>query len=141
MQYKWFAMETHDGKVYGKRNSRSTIGSRVSVLLHRFLMDTPEGMETDHISGDSLDNRRQNLRNATRLQNGRNLRKRKSNTSGVKGVYWNLKLQKWVSRISVSRKTIHLGVFTDLTEAGLAYDRAAVEHFGEFARTNAQLQS
>jgi len=142
LKHKWFAMVTDDGKVYAKRNAskRSEVDGPRSILLHRFLMGTPQGMETDHISGNSLDNRRQNLRNATRFQNGSNLKKSKANSSGRKGVTWDRRIQKWRAKIAPNRTTVHLGAFDSLEEAGQAYDRAALAHFGEFARTNEQLQ-
>jgi hypothetical protein len=77
-----------------------------------------------------------NLREATRLENGRNLRRKRNNTSGYIGVSWSKVAGKWHAYIKVSRKRIHLGLFTDILEAARAYDDAATEHFGEWAHLN-----
>lgn len=88
----------------------------------------------DHVNGDGLDNRRENLRAATPLQNVGNLFS-PLNTSGFKGVgrYRN---GRWRAYISRDRRHVHLGYFDTPEEAARAYDAAASEHFGEFARLN-----
>jgi len=95
----------------------------------------------DHHNLNSLDNRKDNLRKASNIQNGCNKRKRKSsrNTSRYKGVSWHKKHGVWVVRITVARKTLHLGCFPKEQEeqAARAYDVAALAHHGEFARLNA----
>jgi hypothetical protein len=92
----------------------------------------------DHKNGDKLDNRRENLRICTIAENIRNSKTstKKGKTSRYKGVYWVGRIKKWVARIHVDRKGLHVGVFTDEAEAARAYDVAARQHFGEFARTN-----
>lgn len=88
----------------------------------------------DHINGDKSDNRLSNLREATPSQNGANSEISKNNSSGWKGVYRfgdNFRAQ-----IHVNRETKYLGVFTNCREAALAYNYAAKEHFGAFAKFN-----
>lgn len=88
----------------------------------------------DHINGDKDDNRLLNLREATRSQNGSNRPAPRNNTSGRKGVVWARRHKKWVAQIVVRGKYFHLGYFDDFDEASLAYESAAKNFFGEFAR-------
>lgn len=76
-----------------------------------------------------------NLRPATRSQNGANKGPPSNNTSGYKGVSWNTRSQKWVAKIFVRGRLHYLGLFTTAEEGHVAYSRAAAKHFGEYART------
>jgi len=104
--------------------------------MHRVIMNTPEGMETDHINGNRLDNRRQNLRICTRAENVRNCKKHRDNHSGYKGVYWNKREKKWRASIRIGKQDIHLGYFKSTIEAARAYNKKAKKLFGKFARIN-----
>jgi len=107
------------------------------LYLHRFILNSPRGIETDHINQNKIDNRRANLRIATVSQNQANVPKRRDNiTSRFKGVYWCKKDKRWKSKIGVHYKQIHLGSFLSEEEAARTYDEAALKHFGEFARVN-----
>jgi hypothetical protein len=97
---------------------------------------TDPDMEIDHCDGDGLNCRDENLRIATPKQNQGNKRLQINNTSGYKGVHWFPQTQKWVVRIKREGKCIHLGYFFDKKDAARAYDRAAIEQFGEFAVLN-----
>lgn len=101
------------------------------LTLHRFLMNPPDGMHVDHINGDSLDNRRSNLRLATPQQNSANVR-RKVGRAGFHGVI-PTKTGKFFAYVQ-----INLGTFDTAEEAARAYDAKATELFGEFAMTNAK---
>ena len=90
--------------------------------------------QIDHINGIRGDNRITNLREATPLQNARNTGAHRLNTSGFKGVVWHKYRKKWRSTICINRKKKHLGTFSSAEEAGEAYQKAALEHYGEFAR-------
>lgn len=107
--------------------------------LSRKIMDAPRGMEVDHINGDTLDNRRRNLRVCTRQQNHRN-RRRSCGASRLKGVTIvrnNKPPSRWMARIRLSQvERITIGFFPTALSAALAYDDAAVKHFGEFAAPN-----
>lgn len=107
------------------------------MYLHRKLLDASAGQEVDHRDGDGLNNCRTNLRLATHQQNLCNQRLSRANTSGYKGVH--RCRRRWCAMIKVFQKTINLGAFDDPACAARAYDRAAQKHFGEFARTNADL--
>jgi hypothetical protein len=84
-----------------------------------------------------MDNRRANLRGATRAQNIRN-RKKFANSSGskYKGINRYKNKNRWVARIMFEKKRIHLGIFRNEIEAAKAYDRAAIKYHGEFASLN-----
>ena len=103
--------------------------------MHALITGFPE---TDHVNGNSLDNRRVNLREATRSQNNWN-RGKQLGSSRFKGITWDKRDKNWKAQIQVNYKRISIGRFTDEIEAAKAYDKAAMEHFGEFARTNVML--
>jgi hypothetical protein len=116
---------------------RSSYGERREMLyLHRVIMQAPPGLLVDHINGDKLDNRRENLRLCSARENLRNRRPDAGSTSPYKGVSWNTQKQRWIAVIHVDRRAIQIGVFTDEIEAAYAYDRAAEKYFGEFAWLN-----
>jgi hypothetical protein len=106
---------------------------RGAVSLHTFL--TGYAL-TDHINLDGLDNRRANLRPATHAENLRNRGRQTNNSSGFKGVTWNKRSRKWQAQIGVDRGKRYLGNFVDPEDAARAYDLAARDLHGEFARLN-----
>lgn len=107
-----------------------------TILLHRFIMKCPKGMEIDHKNGNRLDNRRSNLRIATHIENCQNSAKTSRNTSGYKGVVFIKDKQRWRASITSNGKTIYLGQFKNPRAAGRKYDEAAKVLFGQFARFN-----
>lgn len=136
--HHWWADSRDDRRTY----ARATIDGR-RVYLHRFLAGRP-GLDVDHWNGDGLDNRRENLRVATRAENLRNARHGwrrhgQPTSSKFKGVSLH-RPGRWVAYIgSADRRKIHLGVFDSEAAAAQAYDVAALRLFGEFAATNAAL--
>lgn len=136
-QYKW-SYDTHNdcavrsiflGREGGKQKS-------ITVNMHRFIMGTPKGKDTDHINGNRLDNRRENLRICSHKENRRNSKLSKANKSGYKGVSWSNKYNKWGVRIMTDRKYKHVGYFHFVTQAALAYNEAAKKYHGEYAKLN-----
>jgi hypothetical protein len=111
-----------------------------TVYLHRKLMDAGKGQTVDHINGDPLDNRRENLRLATRSEQNMNRGLSSNNTSGFKGICYLKRDRKWWAYIHVNRKRTSLGYFDTPEEAARAYDRAAVQMHGEFALLNYQTE-
>jgi hypothetical protein len=95
----------------------------------------PAENEVDHINGNSLDNRFENLRIATHADNGKNQKKPKDNTSGFKGVVWNKQKKKWQASIKVNNKRIYLGCYNTSEEASAAYQSAAENYFKDFKRS------
>ena len=124
---------------YARRNKRLLNGKRKIVNMHREMMNTPEGFETDHINGDRLDNRRSNLRIVTKNENKRNAKARKG-TSQFKGVsYHKTKRHKngyWNARIQIDGKRVNIGYFKNEKEAAIAYNHAAKKYHGKYARIN-----
>jgi hypothetical protein len=111
-------------------------GGCVSRRLHRLILEAPAGVHVDHENGDGLDNRRSNLRLATRSQNAHNMHRLPRNTSGFKGVSYQKTNRKWRAQIQCGERTYHLGYHATPEEAARAYDAKARELFGEYARTN-----
>lgn len=95
-----------------------------SILMHRWIKNTPYRMETDHINGNKLDNRRENLRNVSHSQNQLHSRLPKTNTSGYKGVVWDKKNNKWQAQIKIKGKNLHLGRFSSKKGAIMARKEA-----------------
>src|SRR6266481_5997920 len=113
--------------VYFILNSKPT-------LLHRFLLRVNANVIVDHENGDTLDNRRTNLRVATKSQNAANAKLTNRNTSGFKGVTF--ARGSWYATITVNYHKIVLGSSHDPEEAAKMYDVGAIKYFGPFARTN-----
>ena len=135
--YKWHILQGHNGKLYVVANTKPSM-----TYMHRLIAGTPRGMETDHINGNGLDNRRSNLRIATPSQNSANTGKPKRpngerHTSQFKGVSWDKSRGKWQAKITVARKCRNLGRYEVEADAARAYDNAAVEAWGQFATLNA----
>lgn len=133
---KWNVLPSKGSGFYAKRAPTKEERARGlnNVLLHRVILDAPAGVDVDHINGDGLDNRRANLRLATESENLRNQGKHKNNKSGYKGVH--LYKGKWVAQIQHHGRHHHLGVYDDPVEAARAYDKAANELHGTFAKPN-----
>lgn len=89
--------------------------------------------DIDHIDRDPMNNRRSNLRKATRSQQGMNRKRQSNNTSGFIGVYWNKREKKWVAALKINGKQKPLGYFLNKDDAIKARLRAEKEYFGEFA--------
>lgn len=119
----WYALARVEGKVQ---------------YLHRWLTSPEATQVVDHINGDTLDNRRSNLRICTHAENCRNhatLHNR--NSTGYHGV--SVESGKFQARIMLDGKSIHIGAFTTIEEAIAARDAAALELHGEFARLNGKV--
>lgn len=120
--------------VYAARMTGRAQGKRKYILMHRVIAGTPDTAETDHIDGNGLNNRRFNLRLANRSENQRNQRLSAANTSGVKGVDWQARFQKWRARIKVNGRSYSLGHHATIEDAAAAYAAASAKLHGEFGR-------
>lgn len=123
----WFMVGRYPtGKVLGRMRA-----------LHRMLMGEPEGMEVDHIDGNRLNARRDNLRICTRGQNACNRKPQKGFKGvGLRKAHVAAGLKPWRAAIQYQGKEKHLGFFATELEAAAAYNAEASKLFGEFARLN-----
>jgi len=137
-QWSWLAYKTNGGDIwYAVRRERKNeiVGTRKNVCMHRVILSAPHDSYVDHIDRDGLNNQRDNLRLCTMSENKMNQKIRKDNRSGYKGVS-KLKHGRFVARITINKKLLHLGTFDDPKAAAKAYDRMAVKSYGEFANLN-----
>ncbi len=137
--YQWHILRNHRLKkhraklyVYGWINTPV----RRKVLLHRFLMVEPKGLEIDHKDHDSLNNRRSNLRAATRSQNARNMRRNLDGSSRFLGVSRRRDCDRWQAQIKSDGYSIGLGLFKHEEDAAYAYDKMARLIHREYANLN-----
>ena len=129
---KWYAKSSTSGKFYAMNGSRNR-------SIHRFIMNFPKGMDVDHINGDALDNRKENLRICTRSENCRNKKVRSDSKSGYKGVHQrppNGRYQAYIGDPTRKGRHMYLGHHDSAEEAARAYDKKAIELHGEFASLN-----
>jgi hypothetical protein len=120
---------------YACRGGNYADGSPCNVKMHRQIMLPDQHQSIDHINGNGLDNRRENLRICTPSDNAGNGRNRLG-TSAYKGVSRDAVNRKWKSQITHAGNNRNLGRFDDSIDAALAYDLAALSVFGDFARPN-----
>lgn len=127
---KWCVNKNGSGKIYLRAN---LLGSKPLQMkqLHRVIMKEPDGL-IDHIDGDTLNNRKSNLRVADSVLNGRNRKVTKGSKSGCVGVRWHSKNNVWVSQISVGGKQLHLGQSKNLEEAIKLRKDAEEKYWGEY---------
>ena len=129
-QYKdGFSFKLHPG---GYAMFSGTKDGFHNKLLHRIIMDAPDDKMVDHINGNPLDNRRENLRLCSNQENNRNKGKKSDNTSGFKGVSWSKQTGKWLANITVDGKSKYLGYFDDKLKAYEAYCTACEKYHGDF---------
>lgn len=135
-QFKW-GVHKHRNTFYARRESRVD-GKRIGIKMHRQIMNlnTKDALIIDHKNHNGLDNRKENLRVCTVLQNNRNRTSAKNSSSKYLGVGWFKLTNKWRAEIRVNKKKFSLGFFADENEAAMAYNNAAITHFGEFANLN-----
>lgn len=122
--FKWYPLKGMH-TVYARRCD--------GAMMHRLILGLRPDERGDHINGDGLDNRRANLRPCTQRQNSFNAR---SFRGKYKGVKWEPRHRKWRARILVERRDIYLGLYKNVDDAARAYNDAARQLFGEFARLN-----
>ncbi len=133
--YKWY-LKGNKRKFYAVRSTKIGPGETKMLSLHREIMNEPKGLMVDHKNNDSLDNRTDNLRVATRSQNCQNVSKRKNTSSRFIGVCFHKSHKKWTAYINFEGKRTFLGYFDNEIDAAKSYDKAALKYYGEFAKVN-----
>lgn len=135
-QFKW-GVKKDPYNFYAIREIKVN-NKRHGISMHRFIMGLKREDTTvvDHKNHNGLDNRKENLRIVTRLENSQNSTSRKNSSSKFLGVGWHKQHNKWQSRIQVNKKNIHLGYYEKEINAAASYNNAAIIHFGEFANLN-----
>lgn len=124
----WHARKDYSTQSFYAREGRN------STPMHRIIAKASKGQLVDHINGNTLDNRRANLRIVTPRQNAINREIQHNNTSGVPGVTWHKRLGKWQVRIGTAETRVSVGYFDSKDEAILARHEAEKEQYGEYSR-------
>lgn len=137
-EFRWH----RDSKGYA-RTSLVVAGKRLHLWMHRVILGDQPGLVIDHKNLNRLDNRRENIRHCTRSQNAANKRKAggiayESEYKGVVAVEREGVITRYKASLMKDGKYVFSSLFLTELEAALAYDQAALEHFGEFANTNFQ---
>jgi len=132
-KHRWFTKVGHGGHLYAVGHAGN---NRSMTRMHRFILgEKCKDFVVDHINGNSLDNRKCNLRICEQAQNLMNQRIRKDTTTGFKGVSKRGE-NKYRAYITINKKQKNLGLYNCPIEAARAYDAAAKNHFQSFAKTN-----
>lgn len=134
-QWKWSWLSNRWGG-YAVRVTRKKGQKQQMIYMHRLIMKATKDFEVDHINGNTLDNRRVNLRVCIREQNGKNMGRHKDSRSQYKGVRLTRGGRKWQARIWDGEREIFLGGYDTAEEAALVYNDAAKRLHGEYARLN-----
>lgn len=137
----YFDFEDYDKikNYYWSYDTNNYICTRIdnyTLYFHRLIMNPLDDEMIDHINHIVYDNRKYNLRICTLSQNFYNKIKTNRNTSGVKGVSWNTKREKWVSQINVEKQAIFLGYFDNFKDAVDTRKQAEIKYHGEFRYQN-----
>jgi hypothetical protein len=132
--YTWYL--TGNGYIMGYKKGTWTKEGVNYILFHRLIMNAPKGKCVDHQNGNVLDNRKQNLRICEPIDNSRNRRIGKNNTTGYVGVFYHnrKKVKKYQAKIMVNKKNISLGYYLTAEAASEAYKNAAKLYFGDYYR-------
>jgi hypothetical protein len=140
-EFKWHYHDRATGYAGRKQHIGYKDGKRIQkrISMHRFIMGVEDSkVHIDHINHDTLDNRKSNLRLCTNSENRRNQKIRKGGSSKYKGVHKTRdnKVKPFRASIKFNQKCINLGNFAAELDAAIAYNKAALHYFGEFALLN-----
>lgn len=140
LYWKKYKQGVRKSKLAGAKNIdnyiRVTYKSK-RYLIHRIIFMMHNGFCSeyiDHIDGNQLNNKIENLREATIIENSQNQKISKNNTSGIKGVTLNKYINKWLVRVSVNKKRLFLGYYDDLETAEFVANETRIKHHKNFAR-------
>lgn len=132
-QFKWF----FNGKGYAGRSKWIKGGnSSIQILMHRIILNAPKNQEIDHINGDGLDNRRENLRLCSHAENSKNRKFYKNNTSGVRGVVWDKQMKSWAVQFWFDGKPFPRKLFKNIKNATIYRQSLETVYYKEFRRLN-----
>lgn len=130
----WYAKNTDS--YYARSTVYQGIGvNPLTIYLHYYIMDCPDGYKVDHINHDTLDNRRENLRISLNDENTKHRKSKNSNnTSGYRNVSWNSRHNKWMVQLQIEGKNTVLKYFDydKVDEAGVYAELMRQKYYGEF---------
>lgn len=142
---RWAIQIKRHGNYVYRKNPDAPVQGRKHLDLHRVIMERviapmtlQKGQVVDHINGNGLDNRRDNLRIATPSQNAMNSKRHKDNRTGYKGVTYFRRDRNYRATIYINGKVTHIGYFDTAEEAHEAYNARAKQEYGEFAKLENQ---
>lgn len=118
---KWYTYECFY-TFYAMRTVRMGGGKKKSFHMHRMINKTPDGMLTDHINGNGLDNRKENLRSVSHKENMVNCARNTPKRPKYRGISWHKSNYKWYAQITIDSKNIYIGSFHNQEEAASAYN-------------------
>jgi len=130
--YHWHGLLGKSGIVYAAASPHK----RVTVYMHRLLLDAPAGARVSHHDHDGLNNRRSNISIRTCSEILRHNRGNGRNSSGYRGVTYNRQIKRWVAQIGMDGVNTYIGTRDTAEDAARLYDETVRERFGEFASTN-----
>lgn len=138
LKYSWYILKspTGDSVVRSVKTMNGMTLQRLSQFVLGVAPGEAMGRQIDHKNGNIFDNRKENLRFCNHSQNQMNSKKHVGTSSKYKGVHYFKRARRWQAYIMKDYKRKHLGYFSDETVAAKAYDNAAKELFGDFARLN-----
>lgn len=135
LKYKWCAWYNKSSKsFYAKAYAITESGKKSVITLHRYLTKASGRPQcVDHINGNTLDNRQNNLRVCSPAENNKNRTKpHPKSTSGYRGVCWVKSKNKYKAYISLNNKHKHLGYYNNPEDAARAFNKAAIVVYGDF---------
>lgn len=131
-QFGYVNVYTNATRYRGKVLGHTYLMARLIFLYHNNQLSEC----IDHIDHDTMNNKIENLRAATKLENNRNSSSRKNSSSQYCGVSFHIRIKKWGASVRINNRQIHIGYFDSEIEAALAYNRFAVKYYKEFANLN-----
>lgn len=129
-QWKWWTLKSGN-TFYAIRRSKNA-----TILMHRVIIGAKPKKTVDHVNGNGLDNRKENIREVSNSENAMNRTLNSNNSSGTTGVSFHKKSKKFRATITVNKKSIHLGTFSSIEEAVIARKSAENKYFCNFTRQN-----